>query len=124
MLSAAIAAPLAVARGQVPDDVVYDYAHVDQPAQMRPGMRPPVFPILLREAHVAGKVVVSFIVDTRGRVELATFRVYRTTHELFTQAVRDCLPRLRFTPALLRGHAVRQLVVGAFDFPLDSTRSR
>lgn len=124
MLSTALAVPLRVARGQTPREPVYTYAQVDRPAQLRPGMRPPVFPKLLREAHVAGEVVVGFVVDTLGRVEAAPFYVYRSTHKLFTQAVRDCLPRLRFAPAVRSGRRVRQLVIGEFNFALDTVGGR
>lgn len=123
-LTIAIAASSAAAQGQgLPSDV-YRYDQVNQPASMLPGMKPPVYPSLLRAAHVTGRVVVGFVVDTLGRVESTPFHVYRSTHELFTQAVRACLPKLRFAPAVRGGQRVRQLVIGEFTFPLDTSRGR
>ena len=119
-VSLAAGVPSAAARVQGLPDGVYTYPQVQRPARMLPGMQRPAFPAMLRAAHVAGEVVVGFVVDTMGRVEPAPFYVYRSTHQLFTKAVRDCLPRLRFAPAMRGGRRVRQLVIGAFEFPVDT----
>lgn len=105
------------ARAQVPGGANPIYARVDRPARLRPGMRAPAYPELLRRAQVQGEVVVQFVVDTLGRVEVPTMSVFESTHELFTASVRDRLATLRFVPAMNQGHRVRQLVVGAFEFP-------
>lgn len=116
----AVGVPSAAARAQGLPDSVYTDKQVQRPARMLLGMRRPAFPAMLRAAHVAGEVVVGFVVDTAGRVEPAPFYVYRSTHELFTKAVRDCLPRLRFAPAMRGGRRVRQLVIGEFEFPVNT----
>ena len=51
-----------------------------------------------------------FIVDTLGIPEFATIRDIGATNAGFQQAVRDAIPRLRYSPALLNGLPVRQLV--------------
>jgi TonB family protein len=68
--------------------------------------RPPAprFPeALLRTGPREGLVVVRFMVDEFGRVDVASMIVERSDHELFTAAVRDILPSFRFEPA--RTHA-------------------
>ena len=57
-------------------------------------------------------------VDTSGMYEHETFKVLKSTHELFTQAVRDALPLMRLTPAEVGGGKVRQLVQQPFIFAL------
>jgi hypothetical protein len=51
-----------------------------------------------------------FVVDTLGIPEVATIRDAGATNVNFQQAVRDAIPRLRYSPALLHGSAVRQRV--------------
>jgi TonB family protein len=60
----------------------------------------PTFPdALLRSGPREGQVVVRFMVDELGRVDVASMIVERSDHELFTAAVRDVLSRFRFEPA-------------------------
>jgi TonB family protein len=64
----------------------------------------PAFPdALLRAGRREGQVVVRFMVSELGRVDLASVVVERSDHELFTDAVREVLPRFRFEPAYTRG---------------------
>ena len=64
----------------------------------------PTFPdALLRSGRREGQVIVRFMVSDLGRVDLATVVVERSDHELFTEAVREILPRFRFEPAYTRG---------------------
>jgi protein TonB len=60
----------------------------------------PRFPdALLRSGRRDGQVVVRFMVNEFGSVDVASVIVERSDHELFTAAVRDILPRFRFEPA-------------------------
>jgi hypothetical protein len=61
---------------------------------------------------------VQFVVDTLGRVETVSFAVLETTHAEFAQAVRAVLPEMRFTPAIVSSHKVRQLVQQPFLFKI------
>ena len=54
--------------------------------------------------------------DTIGRVERASVDIQRATHAGFARAVQERLAALRFVPARVRGHAVRQLVEEGFHF--------
>ena len=60
----------------------------------------PRFPdALLRSGHREGQVVVRFMVNERGSVDVASMIVERSDDALFTSAVRDILPLFRFEPA-------------------------
>lgn len=79
---------------------------------------PPRYPESLRRAGVEGDVVVRFLVDTTGRVDLRTVEVLRSTHEAFTAAVRETLSRLRFSPAMAGERKANALAVMPFRFTL------
>ena len=112
-IAVAVAAPRA--DSQRPADSVF--VHVDVPARLRAHEKPPIYPDLLRRGHIEGEVVAQFVVDTLGRIEVPSFRVLKSTHELFTAAVWDRLTTWRFTPAIDHGRRVRQRITGAFEFP-------
>ena len=64
----------------------------------------PAFPeALLRSGRREGKVVVRFMVNELGRVDVASIVVERSDHELFTDAVREVLTHFRFEPAYTLG---------------------
>jgi TonB family protein len=92
---------------------------VEQTVTARPGTSPaPKYPAELRAANIEGEVLAQFTVDTTGAPIVETFKVLRSTHDLFTQAVRNALPTLRFNPARVGGRPVRQLVQMPFNFNL------
>ena len=76
----------------------------------------PRYPESLRQAAIDGTVLVRFVVDTTGRVDMSSVAVVSTTHDLFTRAVRDALPGFRFKPAETGGHRVRALAEMPFEF--------
>jgi len=76
----------------------------------------PVYPSMLESAHVAGSVLVQFVVDTTGRVDMRTFTVLDATNALFVEAVKHVLPGWKFYPAEAGGHKVKQLVQMPFAF--------
>ncbi len=59
----------------------------------------PRFPDALRAQRIDGAVVVRFLVGADGSVDPSSMKVVRSPHELFTAAVRNVLPKLRFQPA-------------------------
>ena len=89
---------------------------VERPAAHRLGNPPPKYPPMLRSANVEGAVLVQFVVDTLGRVDSTTVHVLKSTHDLFTNAVKDVVFRYKFRPAELAGRKVKQLVQMPFDF--------
>ena len=63
-----------------------------------------------------GRVTATFVVDTAGRAEPATFRALESSDIAFTEAVREALPKMRFVPATVAGIKVRMWVEQAFEF--------
>ncbi len=95
-------------------DVYFEF-QVETPVKPAAGVVPR-YPDALRTAHVSGEVLMQFVVNTDGRVDSASARAIRSSHELFTQAVRAILPDLRFVPATIGHQPVRQLVQMPFAF--------
>jgi TonB family protein len=91
---------------------------VEKPAAMRPGMSAMVYPPMLRSAQVEGTVLASFVVDTNGDVDMSTFKVLKSDHELFTHAVKTALPSIKYLPAEVGGRKVKQLLQQPFVFSL------
>jgi protein TonB len=99
-------------------DNTYFAFEVEKPVVQAPNSAAPAYPDILRQAGVEGEAMVSFVVDTLGRVDVATFKVIHTTHELFATAVKNVLPRMRFIPAETSRGRVRQLVQQPFSFSI------
>ncbi len=104
--------------GVTPEQPEYFAFQLEKPAMLAANSATPVYPDFLRQAGVEGEVLVSFVVDTAGRVDLGTFKVVRATHDQFVDAVRKALPRMRFIPAELGDHKVRQLVQQPYSFAI------
>ena len=98
------------------------YEEVVKPALLS-GSRTPKYPDILRQAGVEGEVLVSFTVDESGRPDVATLQVIRSTHELFSVAVREALPGMRFRPAERDGRKVKLTVQEPFTFTLVGSKS-
>jgi periplasmic protein TonB len=79
---------------------------------------PPRYPDMLRSANVEGEVLAQFVVDTTGRADMSTFKVLKSSHDLFTNSVRAALPQMRFYAAEIGGRKVKQLVQMPFQFTL------
>jgi TonB family protein len=91
---------------------------VEQAVTPRPGNAAPRYPDLLRSANVEGEVLAQFVVDTAGRVDMNTFKILKSSHDLFTAAVRGALPSMQFFAAQVGGRKVKQLVQMPFQFSL------
>lgn len=91
-------------------------AHPDSSAKLEL-----VYPDSLFTAHVSGRVVAEFVVDTDGQVLMQTFGAISSTHPAFTEAVRRALPSATYIPASLGGRLVKQVVYQPFTFVADSS---
>jgi protein TonB len=89
---------------------VFTGGQVEKQAMVMPDNPKPRYPSMLESARIGGRVLVQFVVDTTGRVDMGTLTVVDATDSLFARAVMRVLPAWRFYPARLDGHAVRQLV--------------
>ena len=96
----------------------YYPVETDRPVRGAPNSPHPRYPAELKAASVQGEVQAQFVVDANGVAEMWTLKVLRSSHGLFTEAVREALPTMRFVPAEVRGRPVRSLVQQPFQFAL------
>jgi protein TonB len=103
-------------KGPVDNNQPYFEFQVEKPVLARENNPTPKYPSMLESAHVEGEVLAQFVVDTTGRAEMSSFKVLKSTNDLFTSSVRNVLPQMRFYPAEVGGRKVRQLVQMPFVF--------
>lgn len=94
---------------------------VEKAVRLASGSAGPTYPPELKAANVGGVVLAQFVVDTLGRAEVSTFKVLKSNHQLFTEAVKTALPGLRFIPAEVGGRKVKQMVQQPFTFATDKS---
>jgi protein TonB len=75
----------------------------------------PVYPVVARQAHIQGVVILEAVLDDQGRVE--SVRVLRSI-PMLDQAAGDAVRQWRFTPALLNGQAVPVVMTVTVNFTL------
>jgi TonB family protein len=92
---------------------------VETPAQWIPGTGAPQYPAMLKSAGVTGSVLATFVVDTDGRAVVSSLKLLRSSQELFSVAVRNALPQMRFRPAEVAGQKVKQVIQQEFTFTID-----
>jgi protein TonB len=78
----------------------------------------PEYPQSLRESGVEGSVLAQFVVNESGRYEPGTLKILNSSNSAFTAAVKDALPRMKFSAAQIGGRKVQQLVQMPFQFHL------
>lgn len=111
-------------------DSVYSMLDVEETAVRTAGSAAPAYPPELMMEGKEGGVYLRFVVDTVGRADAASIEVLRSSHPAFTQAVRQALPLMLYTPATIAGRRVRQLVEQNFEFritrpaPAEHTRTQ
>jgi periplasmic protein TonB len=89
---------------------------VEKPAEMLSDSPKPKYPSVLESSGIAGEVQAQFVVRMDGKADMDSFKVLKTSNELFTQAVKNVLPRMHFSPAMIGGKPVNQLVQQSFQF--------
>lgn len=99
-------------------DQPYFEFQVEKQVTTVPGSTSPRYPEMLKSANIEGEVLATFVVDTTGRADMSTFKVIKSSHDGFTQAVRNALPNMRFYPAEIGGRKVKQMVQQPFTFAL------
>jgi TonB family protein len=102
-----------------PDTTTERESLVERPAMAIPGLGGPRYPEELKAAKIEGRVLATFVVDTTGKADLSTFRAGLSTHRLFTEAVKDALPAMRFMPGEVGGRKVRMSIEQTFEFKLE-----
>jgi outer membrane biosynthesis protein TonB len=94
----------------------YSEIEVDSTAVRDPASVGPTYPPALLEAHIEGGTLVRFIVDSTGHVDPESILVLESTNVAFTQAVKDVLPKMKYSPAKMGSRAVAQMVEQRFGF--------
>lgn len=97
-------------------DRVYEASAVDEQPQLLAAPAP-LYPTLLRDAGIAGRVMLQAVIDTTGRVDPATVKVLHTPNPGFEIPSRQWILKALFRPARMGGRLVRVLV----NMPLDYT---
>lgn len=103
-------------KGPVNPDQTYFEFQVEKPALAKEDNPKPTYPSMLESAGVEGEVLVQFVIDTTGRADMSTFKVLKSSNDLFTNSVKSVLPRMRFYPAETGGRKVKELVQFPFSF--------
>jgi len=98
-----------------PDQPYFEF-QVEKVVSSAPGSPQPKYPIALKEANVKGEVLAQYVVNADGRVDMSTLKVLKFTRQEFVDAVKAALPDMRFIPAEVGGHKVKQLVQQPFTF--------
>ena len=119
--SDAVTAPTKPLPTRVSNGQTFFEFQVEKPAAPIPGNLSPRYPDLLRSANVEGEVLVQFVVNTDSTVDMGTLKFLRTTHDLVSAAVRSSLPTMHFSPALVGGRPVKQLLQMPFTFSLSKS---
>jgi protein TonB len=101
--------------GPVTNQTYFEF-QVEKPAEMLQESPKPKYPSVLESSGIAGEVQAQFVVNSSGKADTESFKVLKSTNELFTQAVKNVLPRMRFSPAMIGGKPVNQLVQQSFQF--------
>ena len=101
--------------GPVTNQTYFEF-HVEKPAEMMSDSPKPKYPSVLESSGIAGEVQAQFVVRSDGKADNDSFKVLKSTNDLFTQAVKNVLPRMRFSPAMIGGKPVNQLVQQSFQF--------
>jgi hypothetical protein len=70
--------------------------HADRPLALVNARPLPLYPTLLRGANVEGVVFLRVAVDSLGRTQPGHMRVLRSTHELFSAALKQALGQWHF----------------------------
>ncbi len=90
----------------------------NRPAEQIPGTGMIRYPDELRRANVEGEVIAQFVVTQDGKYLEGSFKVVKSNNPLFSEAVKLALPNMRFTPAVVNGRMVRQMLEQPFTFSL------
>lgn len=101
-----------------PNQTYFEF-QVEKPVVQVPGTASPRYPEVLRSSGVEGEVQAQFVVSEEGRADPSTLKILKSSNDLFSSAVRNALPNMRFYAAEVGGKKVKQLVQQTFQFRLD-----
>jgi hypothetical protein len=99
-------------------DSAFTVLEVDSAVVRSENSAAPAYPLELLQKGITGFVAARYVVDTTGFADTSSFEVMRSTHPGFVASVRAALPYMRFSPAKIGSHRVRQLVEQEFTFKI------
>lgn len=102
------------------DDSVFTEIEVDSAASRYTWSAAPAYPPAMLTARREGYVKARWVVDEDGLADTTSFVLLEFTSQEFALAVRDALPRMRFSPAKIGSKRVRQLVEQQFAFRINT----
>ncbi len=121
-LTPAVAGETNAARRKMPPPVTvngpYFESQVETAVGMAAGSKGPEYPADLKAKRIEGIVLAMFVVNEDGTADMGTFKVQRSDNPGFDDAVRSAVAAARFTPALVGGRPVKQIVQQPFRFAL------
>lgn len=98
-----------------PGNDVFSEAIVEEKPSVLSGATP-VYPELLKEAGIQGRVVVQAVIDTLGRAEATSVKILQSPNPGFDRSARNYVLNARLRPARVHGRAVRVLINIPIDF--------
>ena len=104
---------------------VYTADQVDVPARADSNRRVvPIYPHDLYRTATAGEVLVEFVVEPDGTVDMESFNVVWSTNPAFGESVKRAVRETAWIPGIKQGRTVRQVLQQPFRFVPDSNVRR
>ncbi len=110
-----------LATGMVLGNEVFMEAIVEEKPSVLSGPIP-VYPELLKQAQIQGRVLVQAVIDTLGRAELNSVKILQSPNPGFDQSARQYVLKALFRPARVHGRAVRVLINIPIDYKITPGR--
>ena len=110
-----------LATGMVLGNDVFMEAIVEEKPSVLSGPIP-VYPELLKQAQIQGRVVVQAVIDTLGSAELNSVKILQSPNPGFDQSARQYVLKALFRPARVHGRAVRVLINIPIDYKITPGR--
>ena len=97
-----------------PEGGTFVAAVVDRKAELRnrrelPRIMERLYPEALKEAGIGGRVVVQFVVEPSGRVDMSSVKIMSADNDALVDATREAIREFRFSPARMGDREVRML---------------
>jgi len=110
-----------LATGMVLGNEVFMEAIVEEKPSVLSGPIP-VYPELLKQAQIQGRVLVQAVIDTLGRAEVNSVKIIQSPNPGFDQSARQYVLKALFRPARVHGRAVRVLINIPIDYKITPGR--
>ncbi|MGQ0642485.1 MAG: carboxypeptidase regulatory-like domain-containing protein [Gemmatimonadaceae bacterium] len=104
---------------------IYTAEQVDHPARADSVRRVmPIYPHDLFRTATPGEVLVEFVVEADGTVDMESYNIVYATHPSFGESVRRAVRETSWIPGVKQGRSVRQVLQQPYKFVPDSNVRR